>query len=172
MPASPAPAKTGFLFSDLSLRKRIRLNVNPLKYNIVADTNVLVAAVRSRQGASYRLLELLRDRDSRCQISVSTALILEYEAVLKRETHWQGRDVAMVDKFIDDLVSVANRHFIFYRFRPWLRDADDDFILELAFSSSADYIVTYNIRNFSRSEKLGIDKITPKEFLRKIGEIS
>jgi len=142
------------------------------KYQVIIDTNVLVSALRSKQGASYRLLELLRDRDSRWQISVSTALILEYEAVLKREIHRQGKDMAMIDKFIDDLVAVANRYSVFYLLRPWLRDADDDFMLELAFSSSADYIVTYNTRDFERAEKFGVSKMTPKEFLKKIGEIS
>ncbi len=141
------------------------------KYHIIIDTNVLVAALRSRQGASYRLLELLRNRDRRWQINVSTALVLEYEAVLKREIHRQGKDMAMIDKFIDDLVSTADRYPVFYLLRPWLKDADDDFILELAFSSSADYIVTYNTRNFIRAEMFGVGVITPKEFLQKIGEI-
>jgi len=59
------------------------------RYQIIIDTNVLVAALRSKQGASYRLLELLRNGDNRWQINVSTALILEYEAVLKREIHRQ-----------------------------------------------------------------------------------
>lgn len=142
------------------------------KYHIIIDTNVLVAALRSRRGASFRLLELLRDGDRRFQISVSTALILEYEAVLKREIHRQGKDMAMIDGFIDDLVSLADRYPVFYLLRPWLRDADDDFILELAFSSSADYIVTYNTRNFKQAGTFGVEIMTAGEFLKKIGEIS
>ena len=153
----------------------IRLNTgdsDKLKiYRVILDTNILVSALRSKQGASYRLLELLRNRDERWQISVSTALILEYEAVLKREIHRQGRDMSVIDKFVDDIVSVANRHPIFYLLRPYLKDADDDFILELAFSSSADYIVTYNTSNFTRAKLFGADAITPKNFLQKIGEI-
>ncbi len=77
----------------------------------------------------------------------------------------------MIDKFIDDLISEADRYPVFYLLRPWLRGADDDFILELAFSSSADYIVTYNTRNFRRAEMFGVSTITPKDFLKKIGEI-
>jgi len=141
------------------------------KYHVTIDTNVLVAALRSKQGASYRLLELLWNGDTRWQINVSTALVLEYEAVLKREIHRQGKDMTMIDKFIDDLVSMADRYPVFYLLRPCLKDADDDFILELAFSSSADYIVTYNTRNFIRAEMFGIGVIKPKEFLQKIGEI-
>lgn len=141
------------------------------KYHVILDTNVLVAALRSKQGASYRLLELLWNGDTRWQINVSTALILEYEALLKREIHRQGKEMTMIDKFIDDLVSTADRYPVFYLLRPCLKDADDDFILELAFSSSADYIVTYNTRNFIRAEMFGVGVIKPKEFLQKLGEI-
>ncbi|MFQ5637719.1 MAG: putative toxin-antitoxin system toxin component, PIN family [bacterium] len=141
-------------------------------YQVILDTNVVVAALRSKQGASYRLLKLLQKGDERLQINVSTALILEYEAVLKREIHSQGRDISVIDKFIDDLASVANRHSVFYLLRPFLQDADDDFILELAFSSSADYIVTYNTKNFKRVKMFGVDVITPKTLLQKIKEIS
>jgi len=116
-------------------------------------------------------LELLRNGDRRWGINVSTALVLEYEAVLKREIHRQGKDIAMIDRFIDDLVSAADRYPVFYLLRPWLKDADDDFILELAFSSSADHILTYNTRNFRHAEIFGVSTITPKEFLKKIGEI-
>ncbi len=141
------------------------------RYQIIIDTNVMVAALRSSQGASYRLLNLLKDDDKRFRINVSTALILEYEAVLKREIHRQEKDMGLIDRFIDDIVSRADRHPIFYLLRPHLRDADDDFILELAFSSGAEYIVTYNTSNFRQSKMFGAGAVTPKTFLQKIGEI-
>lgn len=135
-------------------------------YQIIIDTNVLVAALCSKQGASFQLLKLLMDGDERLQINVSTALILEYEAVLKREIHRQGKDISIIDKFIDDIVSIANRYSIYYLLRPYLKDADDDFILELAFSSSVDYIVTYNTDNFARAKMFGVDVITPTKFYK------
>ncbi len=141
-------------------------------YHIILDTNVLTTALRSRQGASFRLLELFESGDPRWQLNVSTALILEYEAVLKREMLRQERELAIIDAFLDDLVAKASRHSIFFLLRPYLRDADDDFILELAFASETNYIVTYNLKNFIRAREIGIGIITPKEFLQKIGEIS
>ena len=135
-------------------------------YQIIIDTNVLVAALHSKQGASFQLLKLLMDGDERLQINVSTALILEYEAVLKREIHRQGKDISIIDKFIDDIVSIANKYSIYYLLRPYLKDADDDFILELAFSSSVDYIVTYNTDNFARAKMFGVDVITPTKFYK------
>jgi predicted nucleic acid-binding protein len=49
---------------------------------IVLDTNILVAAFRSKRGAANFLLDKLDD--SRWQVNVSTTLLLEYEDVLKR----------------------------------------------------------------------------------------
>lgn len=49
---------------------------------VVLDTSVLVAALRSRRGASNRLLELVAHGAVRPL--VSTALFLEYEDVLMR----------------------------------------------------------------------------------------
>jgi predicted nucleic acid-binding protein len=133
---------------------------------------VLVAALRSINGVSFRLLKLIQNKDERFQINVSTAIVLEYEAVLKRELHRQDKEISLIDVFIDDLISAANRYSIFYLLRPYLKDPDDDFILELAFSSSADFIVTYNTNNFKKAQSFGVDIITPKKFLEIIGEIS
>jgi len=141
-------------------------------YHIILDTNVAAAAFRSRQGASFRLLQLLEQGDPRWRVNVSTALVLEYEAVLKRELHRQGKDMALIDSFLDDFVAHANRHSIFFLLRPYLRDADDDFILELAFASKTDYLVTYNVKNFAYARQIGVEILTPKQFLQLIGDIS
>lgn len=52
-------------------------------YQIVVDTNVLVSGLRSKLGASYKLLSSLKD--VRWQINVSTTLVFEYEEILKCE---------------------------------------------------------------------------------------
>ena len=83
----------------------------------VIDTSVLVAAARSNAGASFELLRLFAAGDSRWQWNISTALLVEYEAVLKREQHRQGRAMVIVDRFLDDLAARANRHAIFYLIR-------------------------------------------------------
>jgi hypothetical protein len=46
------------------------------------------------------------------------------------------------------------------------------FIFKLAFSSSADFMVAYNTSNFKKATSFGVAAIKPKDFLRKIGEIS
>ena len=73
--------------------------------------------------------------------------------------------MSIIDAFLDDLVEKANRHSIFFLLRPYLSDANDDFILELAFASATDYIITYNTKNFSYAKQIGVDVLPPKEFL-------
>ena len=52
---------------------------------IVIDTSVLVAAARSRQGASFALISSLPD--PRFKIALSVALYTEWQAVLTRPEH-------------------------------------------------------------------------------------
>ncbi len=137
-----------------------------MPHQVVIDTNVLVAAARSSTGASFEVLRLFAAGDARWQWNVSTALLVEYEAVLKREQHRQGRGMAVVDRFLDDVAARANRLAIFYLIRPYLADADDEFVLELALASASDYIVTHNRSDFRAAERFGVRVVTPGEFLQ------
>jgi putative PIN family toxin of toxin-antitoxin system len=134
---------------------------------IVLDTNIMVAALWSRTGASYRLVEMALRRE--ITICVSVALALEYEDVLKRaqmrEASWASD--ADLDILLDALLSVAARIApITQRLRPILRDADDDMVLECAIQSSAKAIVTMNIKDFVSVEKrFGIAILQPGKFL-------
>ena len=133
---------------------------------VVIDTNVLIAATRSNAGASFELLRLFAAGDTRWQWNISTALLLEYEAVLKREQHRQGLPMAIVDRFLDDLAARANRHAIFYLIRPFLTDPNDELILELALASASSYIITHNRRDFRDAERFALRVLAPGEFLK------
>ncbi|KPA16606.1 twitching motility protein PilT [Candidatus Magnetomorum sp. HK-1] len=80
------------------------------KYQVIIDTNVIVSAFRSKKGASHLLVKLLRDQDTRWEANISTALILEYESVLKREMHVQQKSFQMVDDLIDDIGAGKGSH--------------------------------------------------------------
>jgi predicted nucleic acid-binding protein len=131
---------------------------------IVIDTSVLVAAARSNAGASFELLRLFEGRDSRWQWNISTAFLLEYEAVLKREQHRQGRSLIEVDAFLDDLAARCNRHAIFYLIRPYLDDPNDELILELALASASSYIITHNRGDFRDADRFGLKVLTRASF--------
>jgi putative PIN family toxin of toxin-antitoxin system len=138
-------------------------------YQIILDTNVLLSVLRSQLGASFRLLSLIAD--SRFRINLSVALVLEYEDVLKRRELNLSLSHREIDDVLDFLCQNANLCEIFYLWRPFLPDAKDDFILELAVESNSEYIITFNTKDFAGSEKFGIKAIKPSDFLRIIGEI-
>jgi putative PIN family toxin of toxin-antitoxin system len=132
---------------------------------VVLDTSVLVAAWRSRNGASYALLAHLRAGNF--EIAVSVPLIVEYEAVLLR--HLQGGlSPEDVEAFVDYLCLVAKKQHIFFLWRPFLRDPDDDMVVELAVAAQCAGIVTHNVRDFVGVEKVGLRVFTPAEFLMKV----
>src|ERR1017187_7461867 len=81
---------------------------------VVIDTNVLVSALRSRRGASFRLISLLGD--PRWQPIVSVALVFEYEEVGKREAGRLGLAEWIVESIIDTFCRLGAQHAI--RFRP------------------------------------------------------
>ena len=128
--------------------------------DIVIDTNVLLTALKSSQGASFRLLSLIGD--DRFRIHVSTPLVAEYEAVLKRGH--LTLSPAEIDNVIDYLCAKATGHEIFYLWRPMLKDPGDDFLLELAVKAGA-WIVTWNVDDFKLTGTLGVRVVTPREFL-------
>jgi putative PIN family toxin of toxin-antitoxin system len=139
------------------------------KPQIVIDTNVFIAALRSRQGAAHKLLMLVESE--KFETNVSVPLILEYEDAAKRligEIALTARDI---DNVLDYLCAVANHRTIFYLWRPFLKDSKDDMVLELAVTSASTYIVTYNQRDFRGAEQFGIQVVTAKEFLQIIGEL-
>lgn len=134
-----------------------------MKSDIVLDTNVLVSALKSSRGASYRLLSLVEH--GLFTLHVSTPLVTEYEAVLKRGNIVLSAEE--IDDIIDFICSRAERHKIFYLWRPALKDPGDDFVLELAVKANAT-IVTWNVADFKHAARFGVAVITPREFLESL----
>ena len=83
---------------------------------VVLDTSVLVAAARSRRGASSALLLRLLDRTFVPAISVP--LFVEYEATLLRSENLQDRDAATVESFLDFLLINQSPSRRFLRLAP------------------------------------------------------
>jgi putative PIN family toxin of toxin-antitoxin system len=150
------------------LRAKVEAPVSKV-FQVVLDTNVLVAALRSRRGASYRLLRLVGD--PRWQINLSVPLLLEYEDVLKRADAGHPLTPEEVDDVLNFLCASASLREIFYLWRPVLPDPEDDFVLELAVESGCEYIITFNSKDFVGAEKFGVSVVRPQEFLRELGEI-
>jgi len=132
---------------------------------VVFDTSVLVAAARSRAGASFALVSAIPSNDF--EICLSIGLYAEWQDVLTRPENLppgQSADDALA--FLRYLAGQAWLQDIFFLWRPFLPDPDDDMILELAFAAGCRYVVTHNVRDFAGCERLGIEAVTPREFLR------
>jgi putative PIN family toxin of toxin-antitoxin system len=132
-------------------------------HSVVLDTNVIVAALRSRRGASFAILHRI---GIEWQPLISVPLMLEYEAVGKREAQRLKIPEATVDAIIRAFSFTGREVDIYFTLRPFLPDPGDEFLLELAVAGRADAIVTHNVRHFPRIDRFGIRVVTPGEFLR------
>ncbi len=136
---------------------------------VAFDTSVLVAAAHSRRGASFALVSAIPSADF--EICLSVGLYAEWQDALTRPEHLPpGQTAETALAFLRFLAGHAWLQDIFYLWRPFLPDPDDDMILELAFTANCRYIVTHNIRDFRGCEKLGIESVTPRDFLKIITE--
>lgn len=131
---------------------------------IVLDTNVVVAALRSRRGASNKLLSLVGS--GRFDAVISVPLVLEYEDVLLRQLEHLPYTADEIKEIIDYLCAACEPQAIYYLWRPILRDPKDDMVLEVAVAAGCDTIVTFNVRDFQGAERFGLLVQTPAEFLK------
>jgi putative PIN family toxin of toxin-antitoxin system len=131
---------------------------------VVIDTNVLAAAVRSRQGASFALVSSIPSPEF--QPCLSVGLYAEWQEVLSRaENLPPGRTPEDALAFLRYLASQSHLQEIHFLWRPFLPDADDDMVLELAFAAGCRHIITHNVKDFHGSEQLGVNALSPREFL-------
>jgi putative PIN family toxin of toxin-antitoxin system len=137
---------------------------------VVLDTNGLVAGFRSRRGASFRLLTLLRAEAF--EIAVSVPLVLEYEAVLREHAEELSLAADDVTRLVDYLCTVGHHQAIYFLWRPALRDPADEFVLELAVAAECDAVVTHNVRDFAGARKFGVKIVTPAALVRQLEERS
>ncbi|MDJ0560722.1 MAG: putative toxin-antitoxin system toxin component, PIN family, partial [Microcystis sp. M53599_WE4] len=121
---------------------------------VVIDTNVIVAGLRSRRGSAFQLLTLIDT--GQFDIHLSVPLVLEYTEVLLRELPNLCLSREEVDDLIDFYCAVGVQHEIFFLWRPFLRDPKDEMVLELAVKAGCQSIITYNTRDFAGVEQFGL----------------
>jgi putative PIN family toxin of toxin-antitoxin system len=136
---------------------------------LVLDTDVVVAAMRSPRGASAELLRAVRRK--RATMLISTAMFLEYADVCLRPEHRRaaGLVTRQVEYFLDAIAVMAEPVEVHYRWRPQLRDAGDEMVLEAAVNGQAAGLVTFNRRHYADAPaRFGIEVMLPGEALGRI----
>jgi predicted nucleic acid-binding protein len=136
------------------------------------DTDVLVAGLRSRTGASRILLSGVEAGIVIPLISVAT--VLEYEAVLTRPEHLRAARLthAEVDTFLDGFIGRSEEVSPYYNHGGVVLDPDDDKFVTAALNGMAEAIVTFNVRDYvprdGRITGLGMIVCPPGDILRRL----
>jgi putative PIN family toxin of toxin-antitoxin system len=133
---------------------------------IVMNTNVLFAGLYSADGASFQVLQHLAD--GRLQTVLSTPLLFEYEDVLKRNQLLLNLQSTEIEAVLDNLCAFSQYQKVYFLWRPYLPDAKDDLVLELAMAARIKTIVTYNLKDFVGIDRFGVEAITPKTLLERL----
>ena len=131
---------------------------------VILDTNVICSALRSRRGASSVLLRMLGTEMYEAHLTVP--LYLEYQEQALRVVKVGLIDLEPADGILDYICEMMVLDAVHFLWRPFLRDADDDMVLEAAVAGGCSHIVTHNTRDFRGVEEFGLAVLTPGQFLR------
>jgi putative PIN family toxin of toxin-antitoxin system len=127
---------------------------------VVIDTNILVSALLSRNGAPAQALRMILE-DPEMQVCVSGEVYAEYDEVLRRPKLKRSRAE------IDGLLSMVRKTALWVKQTESVRecaDPDDDIFLECAQAARSHYLITGNTRHFP--ERWDVTRIvTVREFL-------
>lgn len=126
---------------------------------IVLDTNVLVSAMLSADGAPNMVLQLVLQGS--ITVLADSRILAEYDEVTARPR--SGFDDRERRQLLDTLGDLAEL-VIAQPLRLSLPDPDDRMFVEAAVAGGADAVVTGNVRHFRpRSGKLPVGVLTPHQ---------
>ena len=136
----------------------------------VLDTDVVIAAMRSRTGASAAIILAALDTPY-LKLLASVPLVLEYEAKCLMPKHQDaaGVDEQQTQRFLTSVIDLMEPVTMDYRWRPQLRDPGDEMVLETAINGQADLLITFNLRDYGDApQKFGIQALRPADALKRI----
>lgn len=138
---------------------------------VVIDTNVIIAGLYSRKGASFQILKSALN--NRLEYAISPLIVLEYVGKIE-------------DKVKDGLLNLPIEYYLKIAKtliqngiqisrpiinRPTLPDNSDDKILECAIAGQCNIILTFNIKDFPKNiiEQFNLIAMTTGEFIKSGG---
>ena len=132
-------------------------------FNVTLDTNILVSAFISK-GKEYRILRLVKL--GKIKLSLSLEILKEFKEVISRPKF--GFSQEQINKATKELLSISEILITSSKLEIVKEDPDDNKIIECAFESKSDYIITYDIYLLKLKEYNGIKIIKPEDFLKLI----
>jgi predicted nucleic acid-binding protein len=101
---------------------------------------------------------------------MGNALFSEYESVIQRSEILANCPLtsAEISAFLASFMSVSQWIYIYYLWRPNLKDEADNHLIELAVAGNAQIIATHNIKDFQNAELLfpNLSILKPEEIIR------
>lgn len=139
---------------------------------VVIDTNVIIAALYSRNGASYEILTAAISK--KLDYAISPLVALEYIGKIEDKTA-DGLLTIPIDDSLALMKTVLDNGYKVSKpvlYRPTLPDNADDKILECAIAAACQSILTFNIKDFPQKilRRHGLVAMTPGEFMRRRGD--
>ena len=135
---------------------------------LVIDTNVIIAGLYSRSGASFKIIKATISK--KLNYSISPLIVLEYIGKIEDKKLDGLLELPLNDYLAIIKVFVENGHQIYEPVlnRPTLSDTSDDKILECAIAGQCDVITAFNKRDFPVDilKQFHLQALTPGEVIR------
>ncbi|MEA5565166.1 putative toxin-antitoxin system toxin component, PIN family [Anabaena sp. UHCC 0399] len=135
---------------------------------IVVDTSIFISALISSKGSSREIIR--RCLKGEYQSLMGNALFSEYESVIHRSEIIAKCPLTTeeISVLLASLMSVSQWVYIYYLWRPNLKDEADNHLIELAVAGNARIIATHNVKDFQNAELLfsNLSILTPEEIIR------
>ena len=130
---------------------------------VTVDTNFLISATQWSYSVAHKLLLKLIEKD--VDIYTTTDIIEEFSNVLKRDFNYNEEEISNI---ADEVLFLVKLIIPAKKLDVVKEDPDDNKIIECAFESKSDYIITYDIYLLKLKEYNGIKIIKPEDFLKLI----
>jgi len=135
---------------------------------VVLDTNVIISALYSKNGASFQLLNGILSGS--LPWAISPLLALEYEGKIHEKIAAGFLKVSEenCERILDALFAMGRTILRPVQIRPSLQDLTDDKVFECAVSGNCTHIITFNKKDFppAVTQPYGIRVMTPGELLQ------
>jgi uncharacterized protein len=132
----------------------------------ILDVNVFVSAVVTPNGPADRLVSAAKA--GTLDLIVSSLLLDELRSVLHRSKFRRRVSVREADEFIEAVRQMARLHPDREPRSPYVRDPDDDYLVELARTSGADVLVSGDKDLLAVDARI-VRVLTPREAADEVG---